>query len=411
MPCHAMNRRSFSALLLGCAVAAPAAPLLGCARSGGTPHDDSARDAVRRAYTFLDRRVDEAAGSPHGLPRSFTGGHMARDHSTTAFTYDVALVVIAYCARGTDADLKRATALARTLLALQEEDSGADGRLRQSYVSGRVPDGRKGPEVAAGDTFTGTLAWAGLALLHAHKATGTAGFRDGAVAAAEWIQRHAYRPSGVPGYAGGVTAQGDVVRWKSSEHNADVAGFFRGLADVGEQEWAARGDTAAGFLDAMWDGDRGAFWTGTGTDGRTVNRMPVPEDPQTWSYLATRDAGHAASVDWARKRLAAEDGGFVGVSVSDADTSKVWFEGTAHLVCALRARNGDGDAGHADRFLDSLRAAQSDAPNADGHGLVAASSDGLDTGDGDKIYASLHTGTTAWFTLAARRANPFVLPR
>ncbi|MFJ9082610.1 hypothetical protein ACIRL3_09345 [Streptomyces sp. NPDC102384] len=405
-----MNRRSFSALMAACAAGGVLGPLLGCSRSDGTARGGTAQDGVRRAYEFLDRRVDDAAGStPHGLPRSYTGGYMARHHSTIAFTYDVALVVIAYCARGTDADLKRATALARTLLALQ--DSEADGRLRQSYVSGRVPEGRKGPEVAAGDTFTGTLAWAGLALLHAHKATGTADFRDGAVAAAEWIQRHAYRSSVVPGYAGGVNAQGDVVRWKSSEHNADVAGFFRGLAAAGEDEWGGRADIAADFLDAMWDRDKGAFWTGTGTDGRTVNRTPVPEDPQTWSYLATRNAQHAASIDWALKHLAAEDGDFVGVSVSDADTSKVWFEGTAHMVCALRARNGDGDAAHADRFLDSLRAAQSDAPNADGHGLVAASSDGLDTGDGDKIYASLHTGTTAWFTLAARRANPFVVTR
>ncbi|MHC5256483.1 hypothetical protein ACYSUO_01245 [Streptomyces sp. UC4497] len=123
---------------------------------------------------------------------------MARHHSTIAFTYDVALVVIAYCARGTDADLKRA---------------------------------------------------------------------------------------GVPGYAGGVNAQGDVVRWKSSEHNADVAGFYRGLAAAGESEWAGRADVAGDFLDAMWDRDHGAFWTGTGNDGRTVNRTPVPEDPQTWSCL------------------------------------------------------------------------------------------------------------------------------
>ncbi|MGY0488906.1 hypothetical protein [Streptomyces sp. WG-D5] len=404
-----MNRRTFSALLMACAAGGLSGPLLGCSRSDGASSSGASGDAVRRAYTFLDRRVDEAGGDPHGLPRSYTGGHMARHHSTTAFTYDVALVVIAYCARGTDADLKRATALARTLLTLQEEDAEADGRLRQSYVSGRVPDGKKAPEVAAGDTFTGTLAWAGLALLHAHRATGTDAFRSGAVAAAEWIQRHAYGAKGVPGYTGGFNSSGDKVRWKSSEHNADVVGFFRALDEAGEDGWSGRADTAAEFLDAMWDGDRGAFWTGTGTDGRTVNRTPVPEDPQTWSYLATRDAQHAASVDWAREHLAAKDGGFTGVSVSDADTSKVWFEGTAHLVCALRARGAHDDAGHADRFLDSLRSAQTDAPNADGHGIVAASSDGLDTGDGDKIYASLHTGTTAWFALASQEANPFTV--
>ncbi|MCX5536289.1 hypothetical protein OG785_37745 [Streptomyces sp. NBC_00006] len=43
--------------------------------------------------------------------------------------------------------------------------------------------------------------------------------------------------------------------------------------------------------------------------------------------------------------------------------------------------------------------------------LGCSRSDGLDTGGGDKIHASLHTGTTAWFTLAARRANPLVVTR
>jgi hypothetical protein len=49
------------------------------------------------------------------------------------------------------------------------------------------------------------------------------------------------------------------------------------------------------------------------------------------------------------------------------------------------------------------------APNADGKGIVSASSDGLDTGFGDLYYASLHTGATAWYLLAATGTNPFVL--
>ncbi|WP_428950060.1 hypothetical protein [Streptomyces sp. cg35] len=404
-----MNRRAFTTLLLGSAMGSIAATTGGCSAGGPSP-DGTTQHAIKRAYEFLDHRVDEAAGTHQGLPRSYTGGYMARHHSTVAFTYDVALTIIAYCARGTKADVARAAALSRTLVALQEQDAEDDGRLRQSYASGRLPTGREVPEAAAADTFTGTLAWAGLALLHAHRATGTAAFRSGAVRAAQWIQREASSSTGTPGYSGGINAQGDEVRWKSSEHNADVAGFFRALAGtVDDDTWGSRADTAVAFLDAMWDGEQGAFWTGTGTDGTTVNRTPVPEDPQTWSYLATRNSRHAASLDWARKHLAAEDGGFVGVSVSDADTSKVWFEGTAHLVCALRVRNGDRDGEQADRLLTSLRSAQAHAPHADAYGLVAASSDGLDTGDGDRLYASLHTGTTAWFALAARRANPFVL--
>jgi hypothetical protein len=39
-------------------------------------------------------------------------------------------------------------------------------------------------------------------------------------------------------------------------------------------------------------------------------------------------------------------------------------------------------------------------------GIMAASKDGLTGCEGDSVYASLHTGTTAWFILAPRRINP-----
>ena len=41
---------------------------------------------------------------------------------------------------------------------------------------------------------------------------------------------------------------------------------------------------------------------------------------------------------------------------------------------------------------------------------VATSTYGLDSGFGDLYYASLHTGATAWYLLAAAGDNPFVLP-
>ncbi|MEU5216537.1 hypothetical protein AB0G79_10110 [Streptomyces sp. NPDC020807] len=399
-----VSRRAFAAMLTGGA----AAVLGGCsteARSDGVDEEE----ATARAYTFLDRRVDEAAGGARqGLPRSYTGGWMETHHSTVAFTYDVALVVIAYCARGTDADLQRAEALAGTLLALQDGDGAGDGRIRQSYASGKVTAANGLPAVAAADSFTGAQAWTGLALLHVHRATDDAAYLTGALRLAQWVQDHTASTTGTAGYTGGVPASGSPLTWKSTEHNIDVAAFFRGLADAtGDRAWADRSAVATGFLGALWDADSAAFWTGTGTDGTTVNRSPVPEDPQSWSFLATGDTRHAGSLDWALTHLAAEDGGFSGVSVSDADTSKVWFEGTAHMAAALRGRDGDGDGDRAGRLLATLRSAQASAPNADGYGIVAASSDGLRTGDGDTLYASLHTGTTAWFALAAQGTDPF----
>lgn len=77
---------------------------------------------------------------------------------------------------------------------------------------------------------------------------------------------------------------------------------------------------------------------------------------------------------------------------------------------ALKLRDGAGDADRAESLLSSIRLAQRDAPNGDGKGIVATSNDGLDSGFGDLYYASLHTGATAWYLLAAAGDNPFALP-
>ena len=97
-------------------------------------------------------------------------------------------------------------------------------------------------------------------------------------------------------------------------------------------------------------------------------------------------------------------------SISHVDTSKVWFEGSGHLALALKLRNGAGDADRAEALLSSIRLGQRDAANGDGKGIVATSTDGLDSGFGDLYYASLHTGATAWYLLAAAGDNPFSLP-
>jgi hypothetical protein len=69
------------------------------------------------------------------------------------------------------------------------------------------------------------------------------------------------------------------------------------------------------------------------------------------------------------------------------------------------------DAQTATTLIGDIEAGQTNAPNADGRGIDAASKDGLKTGDGggDKYYASLHIGATAWYCLAKQSANPFRL--
>src|SRR5260370_15967130 len=91
----------------------------------------------------------------------------------------------------------------------------------------------------------------------------------------------------------------------------------------------------------------------------------IPEDVQTWSFLATLDKSHAASLDWAKTNLATTDtpqtihsrlkgnSRISGVSFASQslralapsdqfsaapDPNAVWLEGTGHLAAALLAR-------------------------------------------------------------------------
>lgn len=388
---------------------------------GATAEADSAPDtgapdptlSVARAYEFLDARTDEFCdGDGHCLPRSYQGGFFTDLPTwdfTPSFVYDDALVVIAYTARGLPDDIRRARTIGDTLLFVQANDPIGDGRVRTSYEPHGIRQGRV--EITGPGTFTGNQAWTGMALARLFHATGEQKYLDGALGIAQWIQTNTADMARAPyGYTGGQLEDGSSLVWKSTEHNSDIAGFFTQLAQLtGDSVWADRAAVATAFVAAMQSAD-GHVDTGTLLDGSTVNTYPVPLDAQTWTSLATQDDRYDTALDWSLANLIATDGQYQGPSISHVDTSKVWFEGSGHLALALKLRGADRDADRAEALLDSIRLGQRDAANGDGKGIVATSTDGLDSGFGDLYYASLHTGATAWYLLAAAGDNPFALP-
>jgi hypothetical protein len=106
------------------------------------------------------------------------------------------------------------------------------------------------------------------------------------------------------------------------------------------------------------------------------------------------------------RNLASGAGRLRGVSICPGDRTGVWFEGTAHLADALETRAQPGDSAQAAAYLADMAYAQAHGPNENGLGMMAASKDGLTDCEGDSVYASPHTGTTAWYILAARHINP-----
>jgi hypothetical protein len=376
------------------------------AASGRTPSSVS----LQKAYAFLDTMMDlYAKGSTLRLAQSYLPT-AALNLGDTGFTYDNAAMLIAFLQRGQANDLTRANVLGNSLVYGQAHDPLADGRVRNSYHTG--PHILSGGAVNIEDagSYSGNMAWTGLALAHLYQTTKTSSYLSAAVRLGSWIQNNTYDTRGAGGYTGGFDSTLTKVTWKSTEHNIDTYAFFTMLASLtGNTVWTTRAQHALNFVEAMWNSSNGFFWTGTGTDGITINQSFIPEDCQSWSYLALKNSAYGSSIDWAYTNLAATDGQFSGVSYSNADTTGVWFEGTGHMAAAFEARNAPGDAAKAAAFLQDIQVGQAQAPNTDGRGIDGASKDYLNTGDGLYYFAALHVGATSWYCVAAQSGNPFIL--
>jgi hypothetical protein len=373
------------------------------------PASASGSTSESNGYSFLDQMMDKyATGTTLRLVQSFTGGHLEKVGYTDSVTYDDALIIDALLARGTPDDVSRAETIGNALLYVQANDPAHDGRIRAAYK----PDRLTSPDaVTATDSTSdvGNMAWVGQALLQLYARTGVASYLTGATSLAQWIQTNAYDTRGAGGYTGGDSDRGARITWKSTEHNIDVYALFTMLAtESGNAVWTTRAAWAKQFVEAMWDPAQGRFYVGTLDNGVSINNEEQPEDVNSWSYLALEDPAYAPSITWDVHNLAVTAAkGFSGVSVCLGDRSGVWFEGTAHLAEALQVRQGAGDQSKANAYLSDIAHAQVDGKNADGLGIIAASKNGLSDCDGDKYYASLHTGATAWYLLALQDANPF----
>jgi hypothetical protein len=362
--------------------------------------------SVARAYRFLNLMLDRrTGGTTPRLVQSYLGGLLGLDGDTSSAIYDDALVIDAYLAGGTRDGDARAEVIGNGLLYVQAHDPSHDGRIMDQYQ----PTALEHPsdiQVTSATSNTGDMAWAGDALAQLYSATGRRSYLEGALAVGNWIYTHCRDNRGPGGYTGGYTGSGSKIEWKSTEHNIDVYAFFRLLArDTGNPVWSSRSAWARRFIVAMWDAQAGRFYLGTDDDGVTPSTTPAVEDVNSWSYLALRDPAYEESLDWEQRHLAVTRDGYSGVSICTGNRTGVWFEGTAHLADALEFSD-EADQAEAGTYLSDLAHAQAQGPDADGLGIMAASYDALSDCEGGDVYASLHTGTTAWYILAARHIDP-----
>ncbi|HSX60628.1 MAG TPA: hypothetical protein VLF18_10550 [Tahibacter sp.] len=384
--------------------------------------DAVSRDVASRACTAMKSRVDAVPGSAPVLLRSYDAADRAATIDlpalrTAAFTYDNALAVIALLACGHRAEATR-------IGAALERAAMRDTRLRNTYRAGAVADAvlpngwwdaaqnRWLEDAYQSGTATGNVAWAALALLALHDATGETRWRDAAARLARWVidtTRDAAPAGGFSGGIDGFDAAPVRLGWKSSEHAIDLIAVFGRLADSKvEGGWRGHAAHARRFLDSQWDDGSGHFLIGTLPDGRTPNRATSALDVQWWSQLLP-----AVPDTWRRAIRYAERVHAVGAGFDfNEDRDGIWLEGTAQAALAYRVV-GEGE--NARRCLAEI-AAQFSAG-----GYVFATREprmttGLALGPASTsadayYYRRPHLGATAWAALAALGRNPFRVQR
>jgi len=466
---HALSRRKFFRFGLGAAAAAGVAPLAFTQRAdaiqiaGSVPAGSlgSFFGSVEKAIQFQNMMMDAyATGGTVRLTQSYS------DQSgllSTAFTYDNAVSIHAYLLHGSRDSLARAEVLGQGLIYAQANNFPFnDGRFAQAYFVNQASSSGAYVTPAAFPFYfytsaVGDQAWAGMALAQLYRRTGSEAYLNAALNVANWIVTNTYNTLGPGGYSFGTNINQynqsvPSTNGKSTEHNIDTYAFFTILDELTHHgsstngmSWKSLAAHAFEFVVAMYNATSGYFFTGTLGDQISINYYPVPEDCQTWSYLAFLNNQYKQTVDWAIANLQATDTAaspdsslsgsesFTGMVFDTAslntttyDPNAVWLEGTAHTIAALVARTIASrenlrerlqDLQNALKFVNTCESAQNQLGAGQtvngaaiplGEGLVASTSV-MDTGFGYTYGPSKHIGATGWYLIAAQGGNPFQL--
>ena len=351
-----------------------------------------------------------------------------------AYTYDNALVMLAYLANGSPSDIDRAKILGDAFQNAQENDRHfTDGRLRNAYMTGDILNHQTGKAKLPGwwdevsqswfedtvyqtGTHTGSMAWSIIAWLTYDEITGENRYLNSAITLGEWIFDSCYNASNYPGYIGGFIGSDLFMTkelWKSTEHNIDVYVAFTRLGNAtGDSIWYTRADFAWSFVESMWDPVTEHFWTGTDASGNINNTSPL--DIQVWALLAKPWLTQFDnSLCWIENNCYVDTLGYHGFNFS-TENDGIWWEGTAQATCAYSLK---GEGSKYFNYLNQLRNWQIENnptinPNGNEKGIVATLPDSLFTGFFQvygkwNYYNRLHIGATAWYLFAEKSYNPY----
>jgi hypothetical protein len=376
-----------------------------------------AAQAAPSACDVLRNAVEQAPPGPVFLP-SFPQEKDGPLHNT-AFLYDNAVAAVALVGCG---EAKGAARIGDAMLvALDHDRYWHDGRLRNGYAAGHADN----PVKLAGwwdakqnrwveDQYqvgsdTGNMAWAMLALLSLKEAK----YRSGAIRIAHWVdtQFDIRAPQGFMGGTFGDQPKPTLNRWKSTEHNTDLAAAFTRLANATKDtRWADRAKIASAFVTTMWNVQCGCFDAGM-AEGSKARNTTLALDAQVWPLLVlpSNDARRVAILKTLQQRFA-----LAGGMAYSTQKDGVWTEGTLQTALMMKLLGKFARA-------DALMAAAEKNRAPDGFYLAAdtKTSTGFDLQTDLKQHRAYFPipalAPLAWAALAQRGFNPFTgttaLPR
>jgi hypothetical protein len=329
-------------------------------------------------------------------------------------------------------NFERAKKLLDAIIFVQGNDPCGDGRIRAAYWANNLLN-LSGTEASVmdPDAGIGNMAWFGIALTRFYYVAETTNYLDlsqrqqylqTARQTANWILTNCKDSNSPFGFRGGYGDWNQIpFTWKSTEQNIDVYVFAKNLYRLdNDSKWAEMSLHAQMFVKAMFDTEKGYYYTGTLDDGITPNPSPVPADAQSWSALAMIDepnrrvraleftARPGMSLDDTNDLLILESCDdccdILGIKFSDKGTN-IQCEATAGAAMAFFLENRQQDGQELLENLDLIRlcAAPYYDGIADGNGIVATPClEGAWTGYGPYAwyYKLLHTASSSWTGLA-----------
>ena len=401
------------------------------------------------ATFYIDDVRYENASSPPGDIFQITNDTFPPDAYSmlTAYTYDNALMLLAFLSTGDPTDAARAKLLADSLVWAQQHDDQNDqfgeGRIRNSYYADDLATGttngnngnvaRHNYDESGNGAGPGNMSWAMIALLNYYQKYGGHQYEDAALLMGQWIYDNWYDTRGAGGYTAGYNgwppSDAEVLTYKSTEHNIDVYVAFMKLYKVTQDPtWQQRAMHAKAFVVSMWNDSGAFFYTGTMDDGITINTSNYPVDVMPWGYLAMgevnkygRGLASALANHYVSETVCGHKFEGIDFKIPSHDaTDGFWCEGTGQMVTAwwqlyYSSKGSMRSNAYTDalKYQKQLRNVQLYACRADHEGIVAALHDDvatgfdLPTGGPWYYYNRLHVGATSWFIFSEQQWNPY----